>query len=461
MKRIIILLFALTFLGGWLTNNGLVFAGVKQEEAGLWKMYNSALSDGSPQAFRKVIRKVGDVMREYPTKVNVADMLFLLGLCYENVYKFPKALVYYRELRDVHPYHKNAKAVRYKIDLIERTYRNEKVVLGLFIRQERLMLSGKYKEAVEKCRELLATYPSSSLADNVQNIIGYIYMNYLKDYSKAKKEYEMLLKRYSKSNFRDNAVFAIGRCCEELGYYQSALRQYNILKKKHEGVLFSKTNYWSRVWHTRAEDQIKKVEFKMDSIRHKLYPVDSFVTAKYDLCVQGKHGHSAFGFDTRSIKSWVLPKQVTELAKEKLRLEPEKGYGGNSVDTALEVWNYVAGNYLYKDSIDDYWQEPEETVSRQSGDSVDLTFLLASLLLNDGNNKNKVWVMVGKDRDGAEHYWVNLLHNGEWYMLEPSWKPPFEDLPLAKFEGYTPYYAFNNKALKVNSRVSHIFDKCN
>ncbi len=461
MKRLTAILVALVVLAAVLIGGSKsVVAGVAKEQAQLWGLYNKALAKGDPELFRQIIRKVGNIMREYPSKVNLADMLFLLGLSYENTYRFRKALVYYKELKDVHPYHKNAKAVRYKIDLIEKTYKKEKKALTMFIQQERLMLSKKYDPALDKCRELLSAYPSSSLSDNTQNIIGYIYLTYLKDYAKAKKAYQKLLALYPKSPFHDNAIFAIGRCEEKLGLYQSALRRYKGLKKKHQGFLFSKLDYWSRVWHTRAEEQIRKVEFKLNSLGHKSYPVDFFTRANYDLCMNNKRGSGEAGM--RSIKSWVKPEQVVRLAKEKLQLPAAKGFGDNTFKVALRVWNYVAKNYPYAVTVggEEFWQEPEETIQRLGGDGADSSFFLASLLISGGIEEGKVWVMIGKEKGGDLHYWVNLHHKGEWYVLEPSWKPPFDELPLARHEGYTPYYAFNSKTIKVNPRVRRFIPKC-
>lgn len=461
MKRTRNVLIILTVLGCMLIN-GLALAGsAAEEEANLWKSYKQALKKGDAESFRIVIRDVGKVMSDYPSKVNIADMLFLLGLCYENVFRFPKALVYYKELRDVHPYHKNSKAVKYKLDLIENTYKTEKNALVLFVTQERLMMSGQYKEALEKCAKLINDYPTSSLADNVQNIIGYIYLTYLKEYGKAVLEYKKLLSVYPNSAFQNNAIFAIGRCCEELGLYQTALRQYESLKAKHTGFLFSKTDYWSRVWHTRAEDRIETVKQRMAAIEYKPYAADSLASVLYDLCVDNKRGPAEFG--KRSIKEWITPEEVTEIAQDKLQLSAKQTFGGEITDSALKVWNYVAENYPYLSSSapQENWQLPQETIQRRGGYGADLSFLLASILISGGADSSKVWVMIGKDKDGHEHFWVNINHKDEWYMIEPSWKPPFTELPLAKYENYTLYYAFNNKKLMVNPRLTGFIPQCN
>ncbi|MBI5787231.1 MAG: tetratricopeptide repeat protein [Candidatus Schekmanbacteria bacterium] len=455
-KLIVIAIFAAILLGGRpLKINRAWAKSAAEEEAGVWKQYNEALKGEDLQPFRQVIQQAGVVMREYPSKVNVADMLFLLGLCYENSYEFTKALTYYKELLNVYPYHKNAKAVRYKLTLIEDTYKTEKQSLIMFIQQERLMLQGKYKEAVERCRKLLSTYPSASLADNTQNVIGYLYVTYLKDYVYGRKEYEKLLMLYPTSEFHDNAVFAIGRCYEEMGFYESALRYYRKLIQKHQGLLFSKTDYWSRVWYTRADEQIGNVKMKMESLQDKLNPLDSMVYAEYDYCVNNKRGPG--GLSAKELKSWIKPAQTDQIIAE-LGLSPS-----NVPETALKIWNYVAEKFPYTRNYgnDDFWQYPEETIQRKSGDGADLSFLMASLLLASGVDRGKVWLVIGTDKDNNQHVWVNLKHDGEWYFLEPSWEAPFEDLPLTKYEGgYTPCYAFNDTGLKINPRIKPFFSDC-
>ncbi len=65
------------------------------------------------------------------------------------------------------------------------------------------------------------------------------------------------------------------------------------------------------------------------------------------------------------------------------------------------------------------WQIPVETLKKGMGNSDDMSFLLASLLLTNFDNKT-IWVTLGK-YSGQGHTWVEIITSDNiYYVLEST-----------------------------------------
>jgi TolA-binding protein/predicted transglutaminase-like cysteine proteinase len=420
-----------------------------QRRAKAKELYEQALEYEKNDQFREAVEKAKELIKNYPVRTYIPNTYLLLGLCYENLYDFAKALRYYRKLLHGFPNYKIAKIARYKEDLIKKTYKLEKKPLIIFIKQERFVRKGYYNKAVQYCRQILADYPHASLADNAQNTISYIRMNYLKQYNGAISEYKKILSSYPDSNFRDNALFAIGRCLEHLELYQSSLAYYSLLKKRHEGGFLPKTNYWSRVWYTKSSDRLEKVVEKMQKYAGKPFALDSFVESPFEVCLNDKRGEDT---KSRNIKTWITPEAVKKLIGKEVMVQKFAVFFTDQKATTLNIWNYILSQYdnLDDTGLEDYWQFPAETHALKTGDEEDLCFLLSSLLVASGMDSENVRVGFGKDSEGGVYRCVYIKDNDEWYLLNVDWKGTQKELRLAKYERYNPEYAFNDKVLLVS-----------
>jgi len=423
------------------------------------ELYEQALEKEKNGQFREAIEKAKDLVKNYPDLTYIPNTYLLLGLCYENLYDFTKALSYYRKLLQRFPNYKIAKIARYKEDLIKKTYKLEKKPLIIFIKQERLVRKGDYDKAIECCRQILEDYPRASLADNAQNTIGYIRMNYLKQYNGAISEYKKILSSYPDSNFQDNALFAIGRCFEYLELYQSSLAYYRLLKKRHEGGFLPKTNYWSRVWYTKSSDRLEKVAEKMQKFAGEPFALDSFIESPFEVCLNDKRGEDT---QSRNIKTWITPEAVKKLIGKESMVKKFAFFFTDYRATTLSIWNYILSQYdkLADVGPKDYWQFPGETYALKTGDEEDLCFLLSSLLIASGIDAENVRVGFGKDSEGEVYRCVYVKDDDEWYLLNVDWRGTQEELRLAKYDRYNPEYAFNDKVLLVSPASPTRLSRC-
>jgi tetratricopeptide (TPR) repeat protein len=405
----------------------------------------------------KLIKQVKETIKEDTTSPQIPDLLFILASCYEQLYQFREAKTYYDEIVHEFPHSKYRKAAQYKVSLIKKSLEDNYTdndlldMMKMYVEQERLLKLRRYEAAIEKCRELLQKYKSSTLADNVQNIIAYVYFNYLEDYSRAQREYQRLLSLYPKSAFRDNAQFGIGRCCEKLKLYQSALVIYQNLTQKHGTLNYPNPDYWSRVWFTRAQEQLKKVLSLMKSEKSTPYIEKQFEPVVTELMIYSKRG---YGDKTpHDLRDWIRPQETSSLSNsiEKIKddisvlsfIDPEK-------TRILHIWNYVLQEYDFRDITGlNFWQYPNETIKIKAGDCYDLSFFLGSLLIAEGISRDNIRIMLGEDIAGGKHAWVNVKYKGEWYVLETTWRYGAQhELFPAKHEGYIPVYSFNDKIIE-------------
>lgn len=431
-----------------------------QRNAKAKELYERAIEYEKNDQFREAIEVSLELVKNYPARTYIPNTLLLLGLCYENLYDFAKSLRYYRKLLHGFPNYKIAKIARYKNDLIKKTYKLEKKPLIIFIKQERFVRKGEYEKALQYCRQILADYPRVSLADNAQNTVGYIHMNYLKQYNMAISEYKKILNNYPDSNFRDNALFAVGRCFEHLGLYQSSRAYYRLLKRRHEGGFLPKTNYWSRVWYTKSSDRLEKVEEKVQEFTMVENALDSFVESPFEVCLSDRR--SPDDSKARNIKSWITPEAVKKMANRDFQVKKFALFFTDYEATTLNIWNYILSEYDNLGDVgeEDYWQFPSETVALGSGDSEDLCFLLSSLLIASGIDSNDIRVVFGKDSEDNTYRSVYVRHDDEWFVLNVGWRGYQEKLYLAKHERYNLEYAFNDKTLTVSPTSPVSLTRC-
>lgn len=125
------------------------------------------------------------------------------------------------------------------------------------------------------------------------------------------------------------------------------------------------------------------------------------------------------------------------------------------------IRNWVADNIDYKSDEaqwgEDYWQNPEETLSYRTGDCEDFSILLCSLLRAYGIDAERVYVALGVD-DGSEepgHAFLieDWYRDGEWLRIESqapaqlssyTWLGSLKSNPDSELDKYEITAAFND-----------------
>lgn len=101
------------------------------------------------------------------------------------------------------------------------------------------------------------------------------------------------------------------------------------------------------------------------------------------------------GGDSHPLGYWITPDEISSTALDIV------GDSAISSDKALRLYLYVTDLNFIPDE-EEFWQLPQETIERQSGDCEDLAFLLHSLFLASGLDSELV---IGQF-EGGGHAWV-------------------------------------------------------
>jgi TolA-binding protein len=96
----------------------------------------------------------------------------------------------------------------------------------LYMRHQRL-------DEIQRCRLWLEKNQHSDECSAVQYKIARIYHSSLTDFSQSILEYRKFLQDYPESILAENAWYYMGRCWEELGNLDRALRDYTHLQENY------------------------------------------------------------------------------------------------------------------------------------------------------------------------------------------------------------------------------------
>ena len=77
-------------------------------------------------------------------------------------------------------------------------------------------------------------------------------------------------------------------------------------------------------------------------------------------------------------------------------------------------------DYLTYDYRFEYWQFPEETLRLRTGDCEDQAILLCTLFRAKGYGPDDVKVVFGLTSENTGHAWVELFHEGNWVVFDPT-----------------------------------------
>jgi tetratricopeptide (TPR) repeat protein len=98
MKSEVRAVFILSILAVLLSPDLLGAQFSSQRNAKAKELYERALEYEKSDQFREAIEVSLELVKNHPARTYIPNTLLLLGLCYENLYDFSKALRYYRKL---------------------------------------------------------------------------------------------------------------------------------------------------------------------------------------------------------------------------------------------------------------------------------------------------------------------------------------------------------------------------
>lgn len=137
-----------------------------------------------------------------------------------------------------------------------------------------------------------------------------------------------------------------------------------------------------------------------------------------------------------AFNQFIRPEDVSHIAWQ---LRPRASSRQQAISLAFD---YVTSNIRYKrdhhiDTRVDLWQFPYETLQKGTGDCEDMSFLLASILMQ--LELYYVRVVLGTLK-GRGHAWVEVYDGYQWFILDSTSKKMH---PLSKREtlGYEIHYS--------------------
>jgi len=118
-----------------------------------------------------------------------------------------------------------------------------------------------------------------------------------------------------------------------------------------------------------------------------------------------------------------------------------KRFKGSHDQKALQILKWVIRNIRYKGDKEvhnqrEYWQNPEETLNRKTGDCEDGALLVKSLALVSGIPDYKIKICAGNVKGGGHAYVIYLRErkknkeNSTWCILDWCYWPNY--LPIAR-----------------------------
>jgi hypothetical protein len=176
------------------------------------------------------------------------------------------------------------------------------------------------------------------------------------------------------------------------------------------------------------------------------------------------------------IREWVSTEQSEVVARALKEIDLPSGKEAGSFDLrAWKIWKYVIESVEHlsdkeAEGLGSYWLFPEETLTLGKGDSEDISFLMASLMIAGGISEQCVRVVLGRvvSKEGSfGHSWVVYQNEeGKWCLLEPTLKslpPALVSADSMAFDGserqYQPQFCLNASHLWwISSAKVHIAD---
>jgi len=151
-----------------------------------------------------------------------------------------------------------------KVSVLEESIRHgEDPLLDLYLAAVDYRDEGNWPDALITLDEILDQGPNSRLADDALYLKGYIHLVDKQQYHAAYELMGELQSRYPNSMYADTALYSQGLAQKHLGNLDRARIHFTELRRRHTGltveifnVRWPQDNYISRLWFTRAHEQL-------------------------------------------------------------------------------------------------------------------------------------------------------------------------------------------------------------
>lgn len=103
---------------------------------------------------------------------------------------------------------------------------------------------GRYNEAIEEFDRLLVTMKTKKYPDACHYYIGSSYY-YLKDYKRAKPNFETVVKKYRPGSYHSESLYLLGRCELMMGNYSMSIRYFDEYVRRYPKQSYADNSlYW-------------------------------------------------------------------------------------------------------------------------------------------------------------------------------------------------------------------------
>ncbi len=174
----------------------------KLAEEAYFKAANDAYADGK---FEQASKNFQKLLEYYPDSTNAAEASFNLALIYDN------------------DLNKAAEADKI-FDGYVKKYPDADFQGKLYKAAKDFYANGKFKKALKVFQRLIEYFPQGKNAAEASFMLGFINANDLKNLDEAKKQYQLFIKNYPKSDLVDDARFELqnlGKDINELPIFKN------------------------------------------------------------------------------------------------------------------------------------------------------------------------------------------------------------------------------------------------
>ncbi len=178
--------------------------------------------------------------------------------------RFPAAVDAYRRFIEGEGGDTHNTYAMIKVSVLEESIRNgADPLLDLYLEAVDLREAGNWAEALTILDSMLEQGPHSRLADDALYLKGYIHLVDKRQFSVAYDLMGQLLADYPNSTYSHTALYSRGLAQKHLGNLDKAKEHFTDLRNQHTGLTFEifnvrwpQDNYVSRLWFTRAHEQL-------------------------------------------------------------------------------------------------------------------------------------------------------------------------------------------------------------
>lgn len=207
-----------------------------------------------------------EVIPQVTAADNRTEQVFYAAAAHEDKREYKQSLEKYQQYLDSQPKTVNRKRAAIKLPVMaESTRYGSGRDFRMYVAAMNHRDDGDYAKSLAVLDKMIATYPSSYLADDAMYLKAYMQLIDFEDYRNARWSFAALRTAYPESSYQDTALYAEGLALEELGQQKQAVERYQLLNQRHQSptmaainINVAKDNFVSRLWFERARRGIER-----------------------------------------------------------------------------------------------------------------------------------------------------------------------------------------------------------